>query len=237
MDRRLDPHLQRIVDNAIGMNSSGSQKGNFTYASEEQPTAGWGFGPGPRHQAQEPSSFNDPGWSFLHVSSLNADDCSTSGRVPFDAPYHSHPAPLTASNRISLGPRKVYNKPEQEPRILINADDHFRFAQNLRKGVPMNSATPNLMQHLRPTAQRNAPLFRQQITSQPLDSIDQLANAMLMQNSMPPVQTDAAPANFFHGHGAQPRTINKLQNQRQQVTPPFNLSKLWRELYLLLCQD
>ena len=62
MDRRLDPHLQRIVDNATGMNSKGSQEGNFTYASEEQPSAGWGFRPGPRHHAQEPSSFNDFGW-------------------------------------------------------------------------------------------------------------------------------------------------------------------------------
>ncbi len=89
----------------------------------------------------------------------------------------------------------------------------------------MNSAPPNLMQHFGPTAQRNAPLSRQQITSQPLDSIDQLANAMLMQKSMPPVQTDAAPANFFHGHGVHPSTVNQLQPQKQQVTP-FNLSKL-----------
>jgi ATP-dependent DNA helicase HFM1/MER3 len=62
MDRRLDPHLQRLVDNATGINSSGSEERNFTYASEEQNSAGWGFGPGPRHQAQELSSFNDFGW-------------------------------------------------------------------------------------------------------------------------------------------------------------------------------
>ena len=227
MDRRLDPHLQRIVDNATGMNSKGSQEGNFTYASEKQPSAGWGFRPGPRHHAQEPSSFNDFGWLHLFVSNLTADDLSTSGRVPFDAPYHSHPAPLTGSNRLSLAPRKNYNQPEQESRILINADNHFRFAQNLREGVPINPAPPrtNLMQHLGPTVQRSAELFRPQTTSQPLDSIDQLANAMLMRKSMPPVQADAAPAKCFHGHGIQPSTVNQLQPQIEQVTPPYNLSK------------
>jgi ATP-dependent DNA helicase HFM1/MER3 len=227
MDRRLDPHLQRIVDNATGMNSKGSQEGNFTYASEEQASAGWGFGPGPRHQAQEPSSFNDFGWLHLFASNLTADDFSTSGRVPFDAPYHSHPAPLTGSNRLSLAPRKMYNQPEQKPKIIINADNHFRFAQNLREGVPINPAPPrtNLMQHLRPTVQRSAPHFQSQATSQPLDSIDQLANAMLMRKSMPPMPTDAAPAKFFYSHGIQPSTVNQLQSQKQQVTPPYNLSK------------
>jgi hypothetical protein len=122
----------------------------------------------------------------------------------------------------------MYNQPEQEPRILINADNHFRFAQNLREGVPISPAPPrtNFMLHLGPTVQRSDPLFRPQTTSQPLDSIDQLANTMLMRKSMPSVQKDAAPAKFFHGHGIQPSTVNQLQPQKQQVTPPFNLSKL-----------
>ena len=123
----------------------------------------------------------------------------------------------------------MYNQPDQEPRIPSNADNHFRFAQNLREGVPINPAAPprtNLMQHSGPTTQRGIPLFQQQTTSQPLHSIDQLANAILMQKSMPPVQMDAAPANFFHSHIVQPSTVNQLQPQKQQVTPPFNLSKL-----------
>jgi hypothetical protein len=156
-------------------------------------------------------------------SVLYADNLSTSGRVPFDAQYHSHPAPVTGSNRLSLAPRNMYNQPDQEPRALINANNHFRFAQNLREGMPMNPPRSNKMQQLGPAPPHRDGLFdKQQTNSQSLDSIDQLANAMLMKKSMPPLQTDSSAGNFFHGR--QPRRVNQLQPQKQQVTPPFNLS-------------
>jgi ATP-dependent DNA helicase HFM1/MER3 len=226
MDRRLDPHLQRIVDNATGMNSNNLQERNFTYASVEQPSAGWGFGPGPRHPPQEHSSFNDFGRLFPADFMLYADDFSTSERVPFDAPDHSHPAPVTVSNRLSFAPRTIRNQPVQEPRTLSNSDNHFRFTQNLREGIPMNPALPrsNKMQQTGPAApQRNGLFAQQQNNSQPLDSIDQLANAILMQKSIPPVQAESAVDNFFHD--CQPSGLNQLQPQKQQVTPPFNLCK------------
>jgi hypothetical protein len=70
MDGRLDPHLQRIVDNAAGMNNNSLQERNFTYTSEEQTSAGWGFGPGPRYPPQKPPSFNDFGWSSSQLCAL-----------------------------------------------------------------------------------------------------------------------------------------------------------------------
>jgi ATP-dependent DNA helicase HFM1/MER3 len=110
--------------------------------------------------------------------------------------------------------------------MLSSADSHSRFAQNLREGMSMNVAPPrsNNMQQSVPTApQRNTLFSQQQNNPQSLDSIDQLANAMLTQNLVPTLQAEPAPPNFFHRR--QPSGINQLQPQKQQVTPPFNLSE------------
>jgi hypothetical protein len=55
--------------------------------------------------------------------------------------------------------------------------------------------------------------------------IDQLANAMVMQRSM--VQTKFEPESGNRSHGLHHSKLNKLQPQTQQLTPPFNLSKLY----------
>jgi len=146
------------------------------------------------------------------------------GRAPFDALYHVQPAPPTGSNRLSFAPRNIYHQPSQEHITLSNADNHFRFAQNLRGGVPINPAPPrpNNAQLLAPREQKRNNLFSQQNNAQSLDSIDQLANAMLLQKSMPHSQTESQRANVFQG--SHPPRINQLQPQRQQVTSPFNLS-------------
>lgn len=150
---------------------------------------------------------------------------STLGRAPFDAPYHTQPAPVPVPNRLSLAPRNRYHHSEQEPRTLNNADNHFRIAQNLRDGMPLSSAPPRSYNTQRPgpmALQRNALFSQQQTNSQSLDSIDQLANAMLMQKSLPPVQMEPAQTNDFRGLPSS--RVNQLQPQLQQVTPPFNLS-------------
>jgi len=229
MDRSLDPHLQRIIDNAAGMNNSNSQERGFDSSLGDQHTApDWNSGAAPRQQPQDNASINDFG-QFLPVhNSPSTNKLSILGRIPFDPPYHTHPGPLPGSSRLSLASRTIYNQHDQEPRMLSNADNHFRFAQNLREGRPTNPAPPrpDPMQQPGPTGVQRNPLFSQQrAISQSRDSIDQLANAMLMQNSMPmpSLQISPAPANFFHRR--QPSAINQLQPQKQQVTPPFNLSK------------
>ena len=61
MERGLDPHLQRIVNNAT---AAGNQEGRFGFAPEEYRSSEWSFGPGPRQpvqQMQDSVSFNDLG--------------------------------------------------------------------------------------------------------------------------------------------------------------------------------
>lgn len=166
-------------------------------------------------------------WVSYHnfIPSPLLTNLSFTGRAPFDAPYHVQPAPPTGSNRLSFAPRNICHQPGQEHRTLSNVDNHFRFSQNLREGVPINPAPPrpNNAQRLAPMEQQRNNLFSQQLNNaQSLDPIDQLANAMLLQKSMPHSQAESQRANFFQG--SHPSRINQLQPQRQQVTPPFNLS-------------
>ncbi|KAE9373450.1 P-loop containing nucleoside triphosphate hydrolase protein [Stipitochalara longipes BDJ] len=225
MDRGLDPHRQRIVDNATGMYSNDSQEQDYGFSSRETHSTDWIFGSGPLQPPQDHASFNDFGQLHFIYYKLLTDKCSISGGIPFDAPYHTHAATLAGSNRVSLAPLSIYNHPNQQPRTLSNADNHFRSAQNLREGRPINVAPlrPSQIQQPEPMPPRRTPLFPQQQTiPQPRDSIYQLANAMLMQNSMPSLQTQPTPPNFFHHR--QPSRTNQLQPKKQQITPPLNLS-------------
>jgi len=140
----------------------------------------------------------------------------------FDASYHAKPAPFTGSSRLSLAPRKVYSEHAQEPRVLSNANNHFRYALNLREGLPINpaSARPDRMQASVQSGQQRNAFSLQPNNTQPRSGINDLANTLLIQKSMPPSQPDPEP-NFFHAHQAS--RINQLQPQKQQVTPPFNL--------------
>jgi hypothetical protein len=57
MDQKIDPHLQRIIDNATGANNKNPQERNLHYAAEEQRS----FGVGARQPPQESPSSNDFG--------------------------------------------------------------------------------------------------------------------------------------------------------------------------------
>jgi ATP-dependent DNA helicase HFM1/MER3 len=152
--------------------------------------------------------------TVTQVSSLLYRSCAIlttslfSARTYFDSPRPPLPAPSTGPARLSIAPRGLYNQSEGEPRTITNADNHFRFAQNLRQGVPLDQQ----------------PLPRPAIIQQ-ADSISQLANAMLLPRQRPQArpELEPEPLNFFQP--LQPRFPNPLQPQKQQITPPFNLSK------------
>lgn len=57
MDRQLDPHLQRIIDNAAGASRENLQERNYRYAAEHQ----WGFDVAPRQPSQDFASLSDFG--------------------------------------------------------------------------------------------------------------------------------------------------------------------------------
>jgi ATP-dependent DNA helicase HFM1/MER3 len=111
--------------------------------------------------------------------------------------------------RLSLVPRNIYNQQEAEPRIITNAHHHFRFAQNLRQGLPVNRPAQQ------PPRTNN---FNSQQTQSPLT---QLANNMLLQRPMPQVSPEQM--NLLQGQNAS--RLNQLQPRRQEITPPFNLSQ------------
>lgn len=137
-------------------------------------------------------------------------------RVPYQQPYQqprqqlSHPS--VRSTRLSLALKNISTQHENGARVLSNAENHFRFTQNLREGVP---------------------LVPKQNNRQAVDTIGQLANAMLMQNSAtgsitlqsiaPPRGSELNATKFFSGHANS--KLGQLQHQKQQITPPFNLGR------------
>jgi ATP-dependent DNA helicase HFM1/MER3 len=127
-------------------------------------------------------------------------------RPSFDSPRPPLPALNTGPARLSLAPRGLYNQPDREPRTITNADNHFRFAQNLHRGVPIGQQPP----------------ARPVVTNQ-TDTISQLVNAMLLPRQIPQANSKPQPTNYFQP--LQTRQPNPLQPQIQQITPPFNLSK------------
>lgn len=59
--------------------------------------------------------------------------------------------------RLSLAPRITYNQPKSPTKVITNADNHFRFAQNLRQGMPLNHP-PSTTQPPRLESSRYEPL-------------------------------------------------------------------------------
>jgi hypothetical protein len=224
MDRRLDPHLQRIVDNATGMNNNRPKERHNTYITEWQHPVDWSFRTGLMQPTQEHAPFKELGKLPPTNCVVSSDNISTSDRVPFGVPPHINPPPFTSSNRVSLAPQNIYNLPYQDSRMLENSGNDFRFAQHLHEGAPMTRPPrPNIMQQSVISASQRSILFSQERSnSQPVDSIDHLANAMLTQKLAPSLQRELTPSNSFYRR--QLRRINQLQPQKQQVTPPFNLS-------------
>ncbi|CZR57128.1 related to ATP-dependent DNA helicase [Phialocephala subalpina] len=232
MDRHPDRHVQRLIDDAAAEHSRAGSSGTMSFPGHDNdPISGLEF----RSALQNcQARFNDT----MDFSAESQDWASGLGIRPVMQPpsmysgfgrssYEANPQPTSSFgaspglSRLSFAPRntstqKSYNQVEAQPRTLSNADNHFRFTQNLRQGMPLTQAQP-----------------RPHIT-QSAEPIDQLVNSMLMQEPLPQarphfaaaLQTDYGrqpePANFFQGlHTSR---LGQLQPQRQQVTPPFNLS-------------
>jgi ATP-dependent DNA helicase HFM1/MER3 len=116
----------------------------------------------------------------------------------------------TGPTRFSLANRSTYNQPDNEPRAVSNAENHFRFPQNLRRGAPANQPAVwmNNFNHL------------------PAQSpFSQLATNMVLQRPVP--QASPEQMNLFQGLNT--NRLNQLQPRRQEITPPFNLSR-WLSL-------
>jgi len=113
-------------------------------------------------------------------------------------------APSTGLPRLSLAPRSIYHQQDREPRAMTNADHHFKFAQNLRQGVPMNPTPARVHSNM----QMQSP-------------ISQLATNMFLQKPMPILAPE--PMDYFHG--IHQDRHNRVQSGKQQATPPFNLSE------------
>ncbi|TVY22859.1 ATP-dependent DNA helicase [Lachnellula hyalina] len=190
--RGHDRHLQRIIDQAGdsgGFYNHYQRTSSISFPSAEPHNTEWSFGPGPRHTPQEPSTFADPAQPY------------------FDTPRPPLPASNTSHSRLSFPPRGLYNQPSREPRTITNADNHFRFAQNLHQNVPISQQPPP------------RPAIAQQT-----DTISQIANAMLHGKQISQPRTGPEPIDYRQP--PQPRQPNPLQPQMQQITPPFNLNGL-----------
>ncbi|TVY48471.1 ATP-dependent DNA helicase [Lachnellula occidentalis] len=182
----VDRHLQRIIDQAGGsggFDNHYQRTSSFGFPTAEHHNTEWSFGPGPRHTSQEPS-FNDQAQPY------------------FDTP---RPPPNASRGRLSFPPRGLYDQPSREPRTITNADNHFRFAQNLHQNVPISQQPPP------------RPAIAQQT-----DTISQIANAMLQKRQISQPRTGPESMNYLQP--PQPRQPNPLQPQMQQITPPFNLN-------------
>ncbi|KAH9216380.1 Sec63 Brl domain-containing protein [Leptodontidium sp. 2 PMI_412] len=220
MERQPDRHIQRLLQTAATYDLPNGRSKG--YQQEERIQSEWRFAPGPglRQSVQEPAPLS------------NTYGLDLSG------------------TRLSFAPPTMYNQPEREPRTIINADNHFKFTQNLRNGAALSQALPK------------------QLSMQSTDPVSPLATAMLTQQSMPLRQTqpllginrdlqfsqaqsrhetmapngapDPSPTDFLmqqsmiHGQptlgcgnffpGSHSNRLSQLQPQRQQVTPPFNLN-------------
>jgi ATP-dependent DNA helicase HFM1/MER3 len=126
----------------------------------------------------------------------------------YEPPTQPLPIANTGPSRLSLAPRNIYSQQDREPRAITNADHHFKFGQNLRHGMPMNQPQP---------VANNVP------AQSPLSK---LATNMLLQDRM--LEGNKDPPNFFHGMHQD--KFNQLQPPKQQITPPFNLSKFAKSL-------
>lgn len=182
----------------------------------QQSQRGWNFQPGSRHSAPGPASYPEDGehcippicWSTFLTGFTSAGP-STFG-FGF-GPARPSPGPPSASNhgRVSLPPRSSYGL-QSEPRAFSNTDTHVRFTQDLHHNIPFNQPSS------RPSN------FLQQ-------SPDSLINNMLHHGSLQMSTRVCSPTQVFGvpqlPASTRVRQIQQLQPSRQQVTPPFNLSK------------
>ena len=117
-------------------------------------------------------------------------------------PLNESADPLRTTSRLSLARWSSHRYQERRQNSIPNVDQHFRFTQNLRQGLPVS----------RETSMTN--------NRQAESVIDQLATNMVQQKTMP--QPSPKHASMFCD--LRDSKVNDLQTQIQQVTPPFNLS-------------
>ena len=86
---------------------------------------------------------------------------------------------------------------------MMNADQHFKFTQNLRQGLLVI---------------REAPITN---NTQAEIALDQLATNIFLQNPMP----QHIPEPVGMSRNVHDSRINDLEPQMQQVTQPFNFGK------------
>jgi ATP-dependent DNA helicase HFM1/MER3 len=212
MNRGMDRHLKRIMDmdNATDGHGSSRPERALNYSFNDARPTEYSSQPTSGQPDQDPMLLNDIGKLSCCVSLVYRvlNWVSLLDRGSYDS--ESSRKPLTTSNtapsRLSLAPRNIHAQSGNEPRTITNADNHFRFAQNLRQGLPVNRVAP-------PQANN----FSNHQTQSPLT---QLANNMLLQRPMPQASPEV---NLFQGMN--PSRLNQLQPRRQEITPPFNLSK------------
>lgn len=233
--RSMDRHLQRIMGNATGSDGQNRSGQSLNYPFGDARPAECGLETAPRLN-DDPMLLNELGkfllldfyklWAQLmsfaepdrgsYVFESSRQPSATSSMVPvldrgtynFDFAQQPSTASGTAPTRLSLAPQGKHNRKESEPRVLTNADNHFRFAQNLRQGVPMNRAPP-------PPPVSNS--IDQQQAQSPLT---QLVNSMLLERPI----SQARPEQMNHFHSQNHSKLSQLQPRRQEITPPFNLS-------------
>ncbi|KAK2627341.1 hypothetical protein QTJ16_003307 [Diplocarpon rosae] len=235
MDVQHDLYTQRIIQSASAYDIQDGR--NAVFNQEDSDSQGWRFAPSrwPQRSGPEPLTFAS------NYTGLDSDD--TRQRLQ---------ASTTNRTRLPL-PRSIYHQPEiqseREPRIVSNAHNHFRFAQNFQSGMPFKKA--NSRQNGTHSTDPVSPLVTAMLTQQRMpfnqqlnhssynDIISQQASnrfesvpsldpacrpttGMLIPPSMVIRQPKFGQANFLEGmHG---NSLNKPQPQKRQITPPFNLS-------------
>ena len=212
----MDRHLQRIMDNAIDENGSSRPEQALDYVFTDARSAEYSFQSTSRQPDQDPMLLNDFGnlfhCSFPVCSMLTRISRTDRGSYGSETSRQPITTLNTGSARLSLIPRNIYAQSGSEPRAPTNAENHSRFAQNLRQGIPANHAPP-LETNNFPNQQAPSPLT-------------QLANNMFLQRPMPQASPEVT---IFQR--LSPNRLNLLQPRRQEITPPFNLSEYLTMFY------
>ncbi|CZS95956.1 related to ATP-dependent DNA helicase [Rhynchosporium agropyri] len=232
MERQPDRHIQRLLQTAASYDNP--YRHSIEYQQDERDPSEWRFAPGPGQRKLAHGSVN--------IRETYGLDVADRSQLP--------PASSTGRTRLSLAPPSMYNQPEREPRMITNADNHFRFTQNLRNGVSLSQALPRQfsMQSTDPISPLATAMLTQQPMSlrqaQPAQSINwdlQLIQRparreivrpteplglsptdILAQNCTLQRQPHSDNADIFQG--LPDSRLKQLQPQKQQVTPPFNLN-------------
>ena len=203
--------MDNAADGTSAINGSNRAEQSLNYTFTDARPAEYNFQSTSRQSGQDPTLLSDfgrpPHWPSTVYGTLTRFSSPDRSSYGSESSRQSLRTLNTAPTRLSLVPQNIYTRLDGELRVLSNADSHFRFAKNLRQGLPVNRVPP-------PQPTNN--FFNHQAPS----PITQLANNMLLQKPMPQASPEV---NLFHG--LNPNRLNQLQPRRQEITPPFNLSE------------